>query len=98
MIIPESHPELKSAMNNYISESYSAVSAPIQHAVITAYKNFYTDSVQRYTHTQKRIFDTLQAHIVQMFRRVGIEVTKLYFSRKNLKYIYSTSYVLEYIT
>lgn len=29
MIIPESHDELKRAMNNYISESYSAVSAPI---------------------------------------------------------------------
>jgi aspartate/methionine/tyrosine aminotransferase len=48
MIIPEEKSEVRDAILKVASESYSAVAAPIQFAVVPAYRQFFGKEIQDY--------------------------------------------------
>jgi len=71
-IFPERLQWLHNAMSVIASETYTSVSAPIQHAAITAFKG--SADIERYLDDSRRIFMYLGSWAAEVLRGAGITV------------------------
>ena len=74
MMIPEELKELNSIYKTLFSETFSAVSAPIQYAAIEAYK--YKKSVKKQVEASVKILEVLGDYIYQNLTQAGISCTQ----------------------
>jgi aspartate/methionine/tyrosine aminotransferase len=74
MLIPEELSIVLAALKSVISETFSAVSAPIQYAALEAYGNF--EAVEPIINKSSDIFDCAMSYVHQRFEAMGLNCPK----------------------
>lgn len=69
---PDNLEWLKKAMATVASETYTSVSAPIQHAAVSAFQD--SDHLGDYLNQSRRILRALAEHHVALFNRAGLDM------------------------
>ena len=74
VLIPDSLELMMSALKSVVSETFSAVSAPIQHAALKAYGDF--EAVRPFVQTTRDIYQTVMHYLHRRFEKMGLNCPK----------------------